>query len=523
MNMEDKIESQELQESETTIGSESDYCPESDLLSTQSDFSQSQKSDCTDSNMKYIVFESCLDKLIRFCPDCGAPVTETSKLVVGTQINIKISCHNGHTSIWHSQPMVHKMPAGNLLISAAILFSGNTFTHIENLCKLFQLQFISHTTYNDIQQEILFPTINAAYLENQQNVHSYLSGKPLMVSGDGRCDSPGYSAKYQTYTIMDQETNLILDFTQVQVTQAGNSNAMEKLACQQTLDKLLASYLQINTFATDRHIQIRSMMKTNYSSINHQFDIFHVCKNLKKKLIKISNQSGCGDIASWIKSICNHLWWSCASSEGDVKMVREKWLSLIHHISNCHIFLCNDIYTQCAHDELSPEVERSRKWLMAGSSAHTALMKVVTHKTLVADLQQMTSFCHTGDLEVYHSLLLKYCPKRLNFSFPGMLARTQLAILDHNNNCERSQATTADGQLRFNIKFTKQSKSWIAKPIAQHKNNNWAIDLMNSVILVKTKVMLATNPDIPELPKNIATLPQPPKDELITQMTSRFR
>ena len=41
--------------------------------------------------------------------------------------------------------------------------------------------------------------------------------------GDGRCDSPGYSAKYGTYTVLDSQTGHILDFHISHVKLAGNS------------------------------------------------------------------------------------------------------------------------------------------------------------------------------------------------------------------------------------------------------------------------------------------------------------
>ena len=43
-------------------------------------------------------------------------------------------------------------------------------------------------------------------------------------------------------------------------------------------------------------------------------------------------------------------------------------------------------------------------------------------------------------MEQYHSVLLKYAPKREHFSYNGMVARTQLAVLDHNSNVHRQQA-----------------------------------------------------------------------------------
>ena len=42
-------------------------------------------------------------------------------------------------------------------------------------------------------------------------------GKELILGGDGRCDSPGHSAKYGSYSLMDLEQNRILDSQLVQV------------------------------------------------------------------------------------------------------------------------------------------------------------------------------------------------------------------------------------------------------------------------------------------------------------------
>ena len=42
-------------------------------------------------------------------------------------------------------------------------------------------------------------------------------------------------------------------------------------------------------------------------------------------------------------------------------------------------------------------------------------------------------------------MLLKYCPKREHFSFKGMVARTQLAAMDNNENVGRGQAVDIKG------------------------------------------------------------------------------
>ena len=53
------------------------------------------------------------------------------------------------------------------------------------------------------------------------------SGDPVNVNGDGRCDSPGHSAKYGTYTLMADDGKVVI-FKVVQVTEVSSSNAMEK-------------------------------------------------------------------------------------------------------------------------------------------------------------------------------------------------------------------------------------------------------------------------------------------------------
>lgn len=59
---------------------------------------------------------------------------------------------------------------------------------------------------------------------------------------------------------------------------------------------------------------------------------------------------------------------------------------------------------------------------------------------------------HTGELEVFHAALLKYCPKRQHFSYMGMKERAHLAIMEHNENIvKRSQATTSTGVFREKI------------------------------------------------------------------------
>ena len=54
--------------------------------------------------------------------------------------------------------------------------------------------------------------INNTYDIQQKQILRSAEGKKLDIIGDGRFDSPGNSAKYGTYTIMDSETDKVLSF-----------------------------------------------------------------------------------------------------------------------------------------------------------------------------------------------------------------------------------------------------------------------------------------------------------------------
>jgi hypothetical protein len=69
----------------------------------------------------------------------------------------------------------------------------------------------------------------------------------------------------------------------------------------------------------------------------------------------------------------------------------------------------------CEHEPIAPEMARTKKWMKKGSKAHNALKEVVLNKHLRNDIKYLSEFCHIGNLEVYHSLLLKYVPKRQEF------------------------------------------------------------------------------------------------------------
>jgi len=409
--------------------------------------------------------------------------------------------------------VIKNTAAGNLLTLGAILFSGNTFSRIAQFASFLKLKCFSHSTFYNIQNKFLFPLVDKAWIE-----------EPGLI-GDGRCDSPGHSAKYCTYTMMSDEGKVAY-FSLVQVTEVTSSNAMEKEGFERCLARLQAEDVTIRRIATDRHTSISSAMNKEHKEIKHQFDVWHLSKWVVKQLTKKAKVKGCEILFPWIRSVSNHLWWCSATRDGNADVLREKWKSILHHVTNKHKWSGYNHFHECCHPRLTTAAARKKKWLKPDTPAYIALEEVVLNKKLLKDIEKLTEFCHTGEVEVYHSEQLKYCPKREHFSHKGMVARTQLTALDHNANTGRKQAVvqsgTRSGEARYKVSFPKTQKQWVVKPIKEKKSYAHVESLMADVVTACHRGGVDHEPEAVNLPKNISGLVAPSKPELVEAHRSRF-
>ena len=287
--------------------------------------------------------------------------------------------------------MVKRKPLGNLLLAASILFTGNTFAAISRLASCLNLQFFSESVFYDTQQKYLFPAINDAWEAEKQRQLDILNAKEVVnLDGDARCDSPGHSAKYGTYTLMDDDTGDVVAFSVIQVSEVTSSNAMEKEGFSRCIQLLTSNDVTISRIATDRHVTISSCMAKDHPHIKHQYDVWHLSKWVVNKLTNKAKEKGCEELSPWIQSISNHLWWSSATCDGNVDLLREKWKSVLHHITNKHKWSGSSHFHQCCHRHIPSSEAKKICWLKPGSQAHLALEEVVLNTKLLKDLPKLT-------------------------------------------------------------------------------------------------------------------------------------
>ena len=115
--------------------------------------------------------------------------------------------------------MSGNMPLGNLILSAAIMFCGGSAKIFLQALDFANINNMSLSTYNSIQSAYLTPTILSVWNTHQQAMVEEIkrSGRVLRLAGDMRCCTPGHTAKYGSYSLMDLEAGKILHLQLIQV------------------------------------------------------------------------------------------------------------------------------------------------------------------------------------------------------------------------------------------------------------------------------------------------------------------
>ncbi|XP_052402604.1 uncharacterized protein LOC127949408 isoform X2 [Carassius gibelio] len=510
----------EEEESELNVEpTDSTYNPDS-VVTEESELAIDPQPDHSDN--KYIVFESCLRELFVSCPICKTKCVVQSRrrgtFVAFTQLCEKCNYYRQ----WQSQPIVGSTPLGNLLLSAATYFTGGSFKQLEKIFKAMKLQMMHFVTFRIHARNFIEPTIIHQWNQDQLNLIRQLQeGGNVAVAGDMRADTPGHSAKFGSYTIMHMETNKILDLHLVQSNEVGGSYHMEKEGLKRCLDKLESHGLAVDYIVTDRHPQIQKYLRDR--NITQFYNVWHFEKGLSKKLDKLSKMKDCEVLKKWLHSIKNHVYWSAISSESGPEKVA-KWNSLQNHIQNVHLHE-NHLFPKCEHPD---KVSRDpKKWFQPGSIALHKVEKLLYNKRVLKDIEKLSHNFQTSSLEAFHSLILRFAPKNVIFPFIGMLCRLYLAAMHYNENANREQATTTEGQAVYKFVFPKSKKGeCTAKPVKIEPTYNYVDDLMS---LLLHKVFVDPKPYAEELhaipipPPLSSQYEKPSKEEVIAQRVSRFR
>ena len=97
--------------------------------------------------------------LFAVCRQCGSKAVKVQKVLIGSYLRIKQLCSRcGQKCVWDSQPMIRKIPAGNIRLSTAILYAGALPTKVIRVLTFLKCETISVDTFDikGISYNLLF-------------------------------------------------------------------------------------------------------------------------------------------------------------------------------------------------------------------------------------------------------------------------------------------------------------------------------------------------------------------------------
>ncbi|XP_078321751.1 uncharacterized protein LOC111111789 isoform X2 [Crassostrea virginica] len=474
------------------------YCP------TDSDQSSDNYEDEPDDRLrspqdqkKFFVFEENLMELFSRCRNCSAKTTGKVRHVIGSMIKIQQVCEVCEfTYHWQSQPVVAGKPAGNLIMSAGILFSGALPSKVLRMYKFCKIACISNSTFMNHQKYYLFPSISHVWSNFQ---HDYfndvkLDGRAVVLGGDGRADTPGHSAKFGCYSVVDLDEGIVADIQLVQSNEVKSSSHMEKEGLVRCVDFFKSQDINIQTLVTDRHVQIVKWVRENMPESIHLFDVWHVAK--------------------------------ASTSLGlEAEVVWARWTSLCNHIIDVHTEH-SAVFNSCEHGPLEGR-ERHKMWLKPGTKVFEKLQDIINSRQLKKDIPKLSSVQQTSALEGFHSVINHFAPKMIGFSYHGMLCRLWLAALHFNENTQRTQAVTKEGKARYRIVFPKYKRGeYTVRKISVDSTYDYIQPLMNTMFGLAEMAPMddedGAQLPIPIPPPLCSEFDRPDKEVAVQNLRSRF-
>ena len=203
----------------------------------------------------------------------------------------------------------------------------------------------------------------------------------------------------------------------------------------------------------------------------------------------------------WRKAIINYFWHCCERWGGDGDKLIEMFHSCLMHVTNSHKWTTSsfkrlrgkkkyplfNLVLACLHCKLTRKGLRRTPWLQKGSDAFKKLFKMLTEKTLCDDIKHCKDFRHTGHLENYHNVRLKYLPKRQHYSYHTTVINSMITAIEVNHNSPEPSAVNTSKKI---VSYSKAAGQWVLKKACQKKDYTYRSTIMNTSQMSRTTTKL---------------------------------
>ncbi|ESP00031.1 hypothetical protein LOTGIDRAFT_158258 [Lottia gigantea] len=386
------------------------------------------------------------------------------------------SRQKGHEDRWVSTEYYGGKSVVCLLTQLMIILGGLTWEPFANACSFINLQLGSTRLFYR-NQLIYQKAVNSFFQRHMNQIRQSLKEKDIVAAVDVRYDTPGFSANKATVVFLDTASRKIFHFDAGDSQEVDrHSPRLEKHLVSKGLQFILTTQLQVSEIVSDASTTIINLMASEFPQFIHSLDTWHKAKSIAKRLAETSKKAANKELIPWIRKIINHFWYCCHVSKGSVDRLTRRWFGILYHVTNVHSWVTD----RCRHRENEIIDNPSRSWLNKSSTAYKNLRSIITDKYFLGNLKYYTRCRQTWCIENFYShSLLKYCPKRIGFSFDGYVMRNQLAIIDYNHHTGRPALTNSQDEVCGMPQFSRKTKHWVAYERLVCKSYDYIPDLMS--------------------------------------------
>ena len=143
--------------------------------------------------------------------NCNESFKDIRNFVVQYCIKLECICKKGHRWVWYSSPFYAAGLAINYIIDSSLLLSGGQITQFKRFCTFSGIGRCTSTSFYRNQRLYVSPTVEQEFQEMRRKVvtEAKRKGSDIVICGDARMDSPGFSATKGAYTLMDYSSKKI--------------------------------------------------------------------------------------------------------------------------------------------------------------------------------------------------------------------------------------------------------------------------------------------------------------------------
>jgi solute carrier family 8 (sodium/calcium exchanger) len=372
---------------------------------------------------------------------------------------------------------------GNIAVTAAMTAAAIDHPSIRYFSKAINMPMISEWTFFHLKKYYVESSIKEIHSEQKDLILERVIGAPpepmdIAIAIDAQYDSPGYSAELACETVMHVPSKLILAFAITHKSEVeGVSNRMELRGAEKVITEL-QEWGPIASVTTDKHAGVIKFLRE--SGLNHRFDLWHLLQRLSKKIRAVAKKLDTPEdtklMLSLRRRLLIHSWNVLDLAENDPERFKELVFAFFLHVSGVHSWqkkakfeklfkiasttttskgfkaLSFKTITACPHETLDADAAAP---IDAQELALQSLLEILSKTIFLNHLAKVKDKHGTSSLESYHSLRLRYAPKRKYFNKKGQETKTMLANLHWNT----TQLAELEGKRKISASYMSHSKA----------------------------------------------------------------